>query len=342
MTSQEVAVPTAARSPRPRVLRRGRERRVAELVAVAAIAIGVSLGLGGSDYDQLILELIAVYAIAATGLNIAVGLTGQFQMAQVGCMAVSAYASSILAVDHAYSPWIAMGAGVLMAVAFGAIVGLVTARTRSHYLLLVTFALQVVAVNMIRNLSGLTGGVNGHAGIFELPFPGGSLMGATVEYSILTLLIAGAGMLLASWLGRSYTGVGMQGSRQSEPAELASGLSPARFRLLAILISAAYAGVAGALIGPVLTNLVPASFGLGATLLLLVIVVTGGMGSPVGTVIAAAALTWANQVAQGRTTAWPLIYGVLVMVILVVAPGGLASIGRRAGRLWPRGSTPAP
>jgi branched-chain amino acid transport system permease protein len=311
-----------------------------------ALAVLVPLLFGGSDYDQLILELIGVYAIAATGLNLAIGMTGQFQMAQVGCMAVSAYGSSILAVDHAMSPWLAMGIGIALAAVFGALVALITVRTRSHYLLLVTFALQVIVVDMIRNLSSLTGGVNGHAAIFILPVGDGQLLAPSVAYSIVLLVLLVIGVIAASWLRRSYLGVGMQGSRQSEPATLATGLAPGGYRLLAIVISAVYGGVAGAAMGPVLTNLVPASFALGTTLLLLVIVVTGGMGSPIGTVVAASALTWATQVAQGRTTAWPLIYGGLVMVILVVAPGGLASMGngmlRRLRRARPGAAPPPP
>jgi len=294
-----------------------------------AIAVLLPLALSGSDYDQLILELIGVYAIAATGLNLAIGMTGQFQMAQVGCMAVSAYGSSILAVDHGWSPWVAIVVGIALAAVFGLLVAIVTMRTRSHYLLLVTFALQVIVVDMIRNLSGLTGGVNGHSAILFLPVGGSSVMTPSVSYSIALLILAILGTVAAAWVRRSYLGVGMQGSRQSEPAVLAAGLAPSRYRLIAIVLSAVYGGIAGAALGPVLTNLVPASFELNTTLLLLVIVVTGGMGSPIGTIVAAGLLTWATQVAQGHTTAWPLFYGGLVMVILVVAPGGLASVGLR-------------
>lgn len=315
---------------RRRALRGKRSRFVVGALAGIVLAVGAPLLLAGSDYDQLILELIAVYAIASLGLNLAIGMTGQFQMAQVGCMAVSAYGSSVLALDHGFSPWLAMAVGVVLAVVFGVCIALVTIRTRSHYLLLVTFGLQVIVVDMIRNLSGLTGGVNGHPAIFILPVGGTQLLAPSVAFSIAALVLVVIGVLAASWIRRSLLGIAMQGSRQSEPATLAAGLAPARFRVLAVLVSALYGGVAGAAIGPVLTNLVPASFALGTTLLLLVIVVTGGMGSPIGTVVAAATLTWATQVAQDKTTAWPLVYGGLVMVILVIAPGGLASVGDAA------------
>ena len=300
-----------------------------------------------SDYQQLVLELICIYVIATAGLNVSIGFSGQFQMAQAALMALGAYTSAILTVDHGWSFAPAVLASLVVVAGFGAIVALVSLRTRSHYLLLATFGLQLIAVDVLNKLS-ITGGVNGHVAAAGIPFGGDVLLGSTRGYSIVLVAVAALALWSADWIKRSYVGLGFQATRQNERLVLSAGLSPGWMRFSAVLTSGLYGGIAGILMGPILTFLVPASFGLSLTLLLLLIVVVGGMGSVIGVAVAAIMLTIVNQTAQGASSAWPLIYGLTIMIVLVVAPSGLAGAGRllldHARRRWAgwRGRTAEP
>jgi ABC-type branched-subunit amino acid transport system ATPase component len=118
----------------------------------------------------------------------------------------------------------------------------------------------------------------------------------------------------------------MQGTRQNDLATASAGGSPRLYRGAGIIISAIFGGVAGVLYGPVQGYITPDGFGLSITLLFLIIVVLGGIGSVTGVALAAIGLTYAQQLAQSATTAWPLFYGAFVMVLLVITPRGVAGL----------------
>src|SRR3954453_16398321 len=129
--------------------------------AFAVLATAILPQLFASSYHQLVIELICIYVIATAGLNVSIGFSGQFQMAQAALMALGAYTSAILTVDHGWSFAPAFLASLGGVAGLGAIVALVSLRTRSHYLLLATFGLQLIAVDLLNKLS-ITGGVIGH------------------------------------------------------------------------------------------------------------------------------------------------------------------------------------
>ena len=310
----------------PLSVERGWRRLAAQVVGVGALVLLALVVGGGSQYVTFIIEMMAIYVIAATGLNIAIGLTGQFQMAQAGFMGISAYATAILVNQHHVPELLAALAGIGLAMASGLVAAIVTTRTRSHYLLLATFSFQIIELDLIKNLSSLTGGVNGTSALVSFDIGSLHLLGSTGGYTALVVVIGGLGLIAMDWLKRSYVGLGMQGTRQNELATAAAGGSPRLYRAGGIIISAIFGGVAGVLFGPVQGYITPDSFGLSITLLFLIIVVLGGIGSVIGVALAAVVLTYAQQLAQSATTAWPLFYGAFVMVLLVFTPRGLGGI----------------
>lgn len=299
------------------------------LGVVLAGTIAIPALFSGSSYAQYMIEIIGIYMLATTGLNVAIGFAGQFQMAQGAIMGVTAYGVAIFTADFGYSLGLAAIFGLVVGMILGGIVSLLSARLSSHYLLLATFAVQVIVVNLIREFSGLTGGVNGRAALATFDIGGWQLVGSTPSYSALIIAVAGLGLFASDWLKRSYFGLGIQSVRQNPRVTTASGLFANRFKFAAVLLSAAYAAVAGVLVGPVHTFLVPDSFGIEITLLLLVIVVVGGAGSVVGVALATVVLAIASQIAQSATTAWPLIYGLFVMAVLALTNEGLAGLTNR-------------
>ncbi|MGE0733996.1 MAG: ATP-binding cassette domain-containing protein, partial [Alphaproteobacteria bacterium] len=302
------------------------QRSIFWLLAIAAIAFGLPHVAAESKYFQYMLETIAIFMLAATGLNIAIGFAGQFQMAQGAIMGVAAYSAAVLHLDLAWPVGWSILAAFALAMILGACVALFSARLGSHYLLLATFGFQVVVVGVIRELSSFTGGVNGRPAIAAIEMFGINFTGSTTAYSTALILIGGLGLFACEWIRRSYLGLGMQAARQNERVINASGLFADSFKFLAVAISTAYAAIAGVLVGPVQTFLVPDSFAIEITLLLLVIVILGGAGSTLGVAVSAVVLAVASQIAQNATTAWPLIYGLFIMIMLTLTSRGLAGV----------------
>jgi branched-chain amino acid transport system permease protein len=310
-------------------------KRIGVWLAFTLVATFVLPAIFPSDYDQVVMEIAAVYVIATAGLNVAIGFSGQFLMAQAALMGISAYATAILCLDHGVPFYAAAAIAMVVVMAFGLLTALIALRTRTHYLLLATFGLQLIAVQLIVEIDA-TGGVNGHLAAGDIPVVGGVVSATTPQYTMLMIVVAGVSLFVADWLRRSYFGLALSAVRQSERLVLSAGLSVGKHKVAAVLISAAYAGIAGVLFAPVLTYLVPDSFGLDLALLLLLIVVVGGMGSVLGVAAAAVLLSVVSQAAQSSTPAWPLIYGLVIMVVLAVAPGGL---GGGVRWLWTRATS---
>ena len=291
-------------------------------LAAVVVAAAVPLVLGLSSYEHYMIEMVMIYLLAASGLNVAMGLAGQFQMAQGAIIAVTAYSAAILAQEFHWPVLVATLGGMVIGMCLTGLVALLSARLVSHYLLLASFGLQVIVIDLITELP-LTGGHYGRNGIKSLPLFGWDLSGTSPAYSCLMVLIGGLGVLASYWLKRSYLGIGLQAARQNERVVNASGVSSNQLKFVAVLISGVFAVVAGALVGPVQTVLVPTSFGTDITLLLLIMVIFGGAGSIAGVLISTVVLTIASQVAQAATTAWPLIYGLFVMALLTVTQKGI-------------------
>lgn len=319
--------------------------RVAAWVAgIAATAVVLPLLAGDWAYAQYMIEIIMVFILATTGLNIAIGFAGQFQMAQGAIMGFAAYTLSILLLDYGWSLGLAALASVLLALLVACVVAALSARLTSHYLLLATFSIQVIAVGLLREFSTFTGGANGRPAVIGFDLFGVELYGSTTAYSIFLMVVAGLGLLICDWLKRSYFGLGIQAVRQNERMTRASGVQAGRLKFVAVFLSGIYAAVAGVLVGPVHTYLVPDSFGIEITLLFLIIVILGGAGSVLGVALATVVLAVASQVAQSATTAWPLIYGLFVMTVLAISNRGLAGLADRFRpllALFPMGSQPA-
>lgn len=121
---------------------------------------------------------------------------------------------------------------------------------------------------------------------------------------------------------------------QSETAAHSVGISSERYNVFAMAVAGFYAGIAGAVFVPLVGFVAPESFGLGLSILMIAMLVIGGLGSNIGTVVGVVVLSLINERLRSVTNgAATLGYGLAIMVLVVVAPGGLATVGRRLWRL---------
>lgn len=299
------------------------------LLLVVGLVCLTSLFTTGGDY--LLMSFVAVYTIASLGLNLIFGLGGMLSVAQGALVGVGAYTSALVMTD-AHWPFLAAAViGIALACVISTVVTLVAARVRTHYFVLVSLAVAEV-LTLVETSASFTGGSNGLGGIGFMSVAGYTATTPKAQGIVgLVLLILAwyvADVFKASRLGRAVF-------VSSLNPELAAtcGVSVLRSRVTVAAVGGGFAGVAGVLFAGTVGYLDPTSFSVNLALLFLVSLVVGGLGSIAWTVVASILFTYLNNGLSSLTTTGPLIYGIVVVVVLVVAPGGVASLvsrGRRA------------
>ena len=303
------------------------------------VAAPYALGI----YPTFLLSLFCIFTLVTVGLNILVGLTGQISLGHVGFFAIGAYTAALLRTKLAVSYWLGLPLAGLGAAGIGFALGLPALKVRGHYLALVTLAFGEIVQEIIIQWKDVTNGIDG----VHVPPPalfGMALAkGRGLYYVILgitAVLVWGARNLTNSASGRAFKAI-----RSAELAAQAMGVSLAGYKLLAFVISAFYAGVAGALYGPLLGFISGEYFGLIQSVMYLMMIVIGGLGSVAGAIIGAGVFTLLPELLRRFEDFQELVYGGLLLGFIVFVPHGLAGILgrlREAGAQWRRGMGTAP
>lgn len=308
-----------------------RLRRVRPLwypLALAVVLLLVRLFVVTPSSLYLV-ALMAVYAIAALGLNVIFGMSGMLSLAQAAIMAVGGYTAALLVTKSGLPFAAALIIGALAAALLSVLTIFAAMRVETHYFVLVSLALAESISLVLVNQQALTGGFDGLPGIPPLTVASLDLS-APWPLAATTIAVLFVAWYVADAFRASRVGYAAVASSDDPQIAMACGISITRARVLAGAIGGLYAGVAGALFSQVLQFLGPSDFGLDKALLLLLIVVIGGFGVNAGTVAAAVVLTFLSQGLLQLREVGPLVYGVGIMVILVAAPNGIAGIAHRA------------
>lgn len=305
--------------------------RLLQLVVVAFCLSGILNLLGLSSYTGSILIFGSINVLLCLGFYVIFGLTGIMSLAHAAFMAIGAYTSAILSTTYGWPIVASVSAGTLMAACTGALLGIPTLRLKSHYLVLVTIAFSEAVRQMIVILDGLTGGVQGLSVVMPSPI---SWLGFTVDPSdqsvfllicLLSIAVAITGLdrLRGSRIGNSFEAV-----RDDELAASVIGINLTYTKILAFVISAALAGFGGALYAHFVGFVSPDNFTFDTTVLILAMVVIGGKRSIVGVITGAVLLTALPEVLRSLKDWYPTFYGVLLLLVLWLAPNGLIGGGR--------------
>lgn len=301
-------------------------------VMVGGILLAAPYALG--TYPTFLLSLFCIFTMVTVGLNILVGLTGQISLGHVGFFAIGAYTAALLVTRLGVGFWVGLPLAGLAAAGVGLVLGLPALKVRGHYLALVTLAFGEIVQEIIIQWKEVTNGIDG----VHVPPP--SLFGmALAKDRGLYYLILGATALLA-WGARnlttSATGRAFKAISSAELAAQAMGVSLAGHRLLAFVVSAFYAGVAGAFYGPLLGFISGEYFGLFQSVMYLMMIVIGGLGSVAGAIIGAGVFTLLPELLRRFEDFQELVYGVLLLSFIVFVPRGLAGIPGRLREAGPR------
>jgi branched-chain amino acid transport system permease protein len=252
------------------------------LLGGAAVVL-VVLPLLLPEFRTLQLATVGAYFIAIVGLDVLVGHSGQVSLGHGGLMAVGGYTTAILMTHHGVRDLWTIPLAGLVAGAIGLLLGVPALRLSGLFLALATFGIAVVLPTLLTHFDGVTGGSTGIT-LFGLPTQSGrgaGYLGMTNDTWIyaLTWAIGGVLFVLAWWLLSSRFGRALRAARDSEVAATAAGVNRSAYRVAAFGISAAYAGVAGALYAINVSYVSPNTYSIQLSLFLLVGAVVGVYGS---------------------------------------------------------------
>jgi branched-chain amino acid transport system permease protein len=290
------------------------------VVAVAAWFLPYGLDL----YGIHVIDIALVFALLAMGLGLAMGVGGQINLAQVAFFGVSSYAVAILTTQAGFGFWTSAVLALVAAALVGVFVGIPALRMQSHYLGIVTLGLALAFTNWVTN-STLTGGADGLAGIPPPPLFGIDMTNEYMYYYF-ELIVFGLALAFAGFLAHTALGRRMRAMRDDSLAAGAIGAPVPVLRMTAFVLASLYGGVAGVLYAGLIRYVAPETFSIANMFLLLAMVIIGGRQSIVGCVIGALALSLLREALVDFSVYAQLGFGVVVVLMVVFAPTGLAGI----------------
>jgi len=301
-----------------------------------AFAGAIAFTAVANSYYVFIMATLALTAVAGIGLNVLLGLTGQVSFGHVGFYALGAYAVAVLTVVAKWNFWPALVVAALLAGVMGALLALPALRVRGPYLAMVTIAFGFVVQNVAVEWRSVTGGQNGLMGVPHPALATHALGERGV--AIASLLLAALATYVFHLLYASRAGAAMRAVKDSEVAAESIGLAPVRIKTLAFVISAVYAGIAGAFFAALSGFVTPSTFGFSQSILFVLVVIIGGAGSLTGPLVGAAIVVLLPEALAALAEYRLLFFGALLLAVLWLAPEGVTGLVHRllARRRQPR------
>jgi len=298
------------------------------IVAVALALVALGFAIARADgYQIFVIALVGLTAIVGIGLNVLLGLTGQISFGHVAFYAIGAYTVAILTTKAGLSFWLALPAAMAISGLAGLALAVPALRIRGPYLAMVTIAFGFVVEQGAVEWSGLTGGWNGLLGI-----PPPAVLGYEFSERDTTLFIAAltiASLWLYARLAASPWGLGMRALRDSEVASQSIGLDPVLIRSAAFVISAVAAGLAGGVFASISSFISPESFPFFQSILFVLVVMAGGSERVLGPVVGAIIVVLLPELLASLAQYRLLFVGLLLLIVLRVAPGGFVGLAAR-------------
>lgn len=283
---------------------------VAALV-YSGVYLMISNDLLTRSWQSLILK-ICYNIVMAVSLNLIVGFLGELSLGHAAFYAVGAYSGCLVAMNLPFPVWAQFLAGVLVGGTVAAIVGFLISssilRLRGDYLAIVTLAFGEMIRSFVKIIPGL-GGTKGLTGI-----PSFNTKGSAFLFYFAMVLIA---LLVITNLVNSKQGRAIQAIRDNSIATESVGINVKRFKVLAFVVAAFFAGVAGVMFGFFTTSTSPSDFTYNVSIEILVMVVLGGMGNIYGSIIAAVIITSLPEVLRDADQYRLLIYAIALILMMI-------------------------
>lgn len=307
---------------------------------VLVVAILTSTGALSTYYSGM-LVVVGINIILAVSLNVATGYLGQLPLGHAGFMAVGAYTGGIFlkglevndtsGITYVVLVAIALVLSGIVAAIFGVIIGVPALRLKGDYLAIITLGFGEIIRVVLNNIDSVLGFklTYGASGLKRIPKISSLLVVVICVIAVCTIIH----MVMKSRHGRAVLSI-----RENEIAAESCGINTTYYKVMAFVMSAFFAGVAGCLYAGNLGSVYPSTFGFMKSIEILVMVVLGGMGSMLGSVLSATVLTILPQVLYAVNDYRMVVYSLVLVIMMIFRPEGLMgtydfSFSRILGRL---------
>jgi len=306
-------------------------RYLINIVLFAAVLFLMNTLITGgtiSKYYSGVISSIGISIILAVSLNVATGYLGQLPLGHAGFMAVGAYTSALImravmasgflktAVGSVAAFPLALLAAGLVAALFGLLIGIPALRLKGDYLAILTLGFGEIIRVVLLNIDNVLGFklTNGAAGLQKIP--------KTTTF-LITFLCVGVTCFVIHTMMKSRHGRAILSIRENEIAAESCGINTTYYKTLGFVVSAFFAGVAGGLYAGNIGILNPSAFGFMKSIEILVMVVLGGMGSMLGSVLSASVLTALPEFLRSFADYRMIVYSLVLVIVMIFKPSGL-------------------
>ena len=288
------------------------------------------------EYFLHILVMVCIYAVLATSFNLVIGFAGLLALSHAAFFAFGAYATAIATVHLGLPFPLPLILAIVVAAAIGMLIAIPALRVAGEYLVVVSLALQFIAIEIIINWKSLTGGTDGISGVPKLALPGFAF-DTPGRFLILAVVVAAACYWVAAKVGGSPFGRALRAMRENESAAQAVGKNILYMKVTVFGVAAGLAAVAGWMLAHYFSYVGADGFTIDETIYILAMVILGGTGNLRGSVLGAAILVIAPE--AFKFIALPVdiadklrlvMYGLVLILVLLFRPQGL--LPERRGR----------
>ena len=288
---------------------------------LVAVLVAV-LPLGMNTYWTEVAVNVGLYALLALSLNVILGQAGIFHMGHAAFYAVGAYVTAILNTHYQIPILLLIPVAGAAAALFALIVARPIIHLRGDYLLIVTIGIvEIVRIALINDVFGLTGGANGIFGIARPELFGINIRKA-IQFYYLIWIMVGFTVLLFHWLSESRFGRALNCIKEDDTAAEGCGMDVAHLKLMAFVIGAFWAGMAGNLFAAKMTIISPSSFTFWESVVVFAVVILSG-GSQIGVLLGTFLIVALPEMFRDFASARMLVFGLAMMIMMVVRPQGL-------------------
>ncbi len=289
-------------------------------VLIAVLVAVLPLGL--NTYWTEVAVSVGLYALLSLSLNVILGQAGIFHMGHAAFYAVGAYVTAILNTHYQIPVLVLLPVAGAAAALFALIVARPIIHLRGDYLLIVTIGIvEIVRIALVNDVFGLTGGSNGIFGIAR-PELFGIKIRKAVQFYYLVWIMVGFTVLAFHWLSESRFGRALNCIKEDDTAAEGCGMDVASLKLMAFVIGAFWAGMAGNLFAAKMTIISPSSFTFWESVVVFAVVILSG-GSQIGVLLGTFLIVALPEMFRDFASARMLVFGLAMMIMMVVRPQGL-------------------
>lgn len=307
------------------------------------LVVMITLPLYGGAYVIYMANLSCIAAVAAVGLNLLTGFTGQISLGHAAFTGIGAYAATLAAGALGMPFWVSLPVGGVTAAVAGMLVGIPCLRLKGLYLAMATMSFGVLVEYVLINWSEVTGGARG----MYMPdlTVAGMVLDTDERIYYFLLALAALMTIAAKNIARTRVGRAFIAIRDRDVAAEVMGVALTKYKVTAFAIGAFYAGIAGGMYAYVMGHIHPEHFTLLGSIEYLAMIIVGGLGSVLGSIFGAVFIVvvpeFIKLMAQGLESMIPAlegrydhewniaVFGLLIMLFLIFEPGGLNAIWHR-------------